>query len=183
MTGILQRLAASFSPRRWTREESGVAAIEAGLLFPVMLTLVLGMVDIGNAILSNQKTISASQIAADLIARKETVSSADINDAVEAARLALEPFSTSSFGIDIVSIEFDEDDAAPSIVWRETRNMTPNATAVESTEALASPGEGVVIVSVVFLYSPIFAGFVVDEIPMMEVAFVRGRKSPVVERS
>lgn len=179
---LLRKMARAFSPRRWMQDEGGVAAIEAGLLFPVMLTLVLGMVDIGNAILSNQKTIAASQISADLIARKETVSSADIEDAIEAARLALEPFPTTTFGIDVVSVRFDED-GAPQVVWRVTRNMTPNDNAVSSTVNIGEAGEGVVIVSVVFRYDPVFSGFVIDEIPMMEVAFVRGRKSPVVNRS
>lgn len=182
MKTLLKRMLDLWSPLRWARDENGVAAVEAGLLFPVMLTLVLGMVDIGNAILSNQKTITSSQLAADLIARKEAVSTADINDAVEAARLAIEPFPTTTFGIDIVSIRFDED-GAPQVIWRDTRNMGPNDNAVASTATFGEPGEGVVIVSVVFRYEPVFAGFVIDEIPMMEVAFVRGRKSPVVNRS
>lgn len=180
--GFLSAILYRFSPKRWMREEGGVAAVEAALLFPVMLTLLLGMIDIGNAILSNQKTITASQVAADLIARKETVSTSDINEAVEAARLAIEPFPTSTFGIDIVSLRFD-DNGAPQVVWRETRNMTANDNAVASTALIGEPGEGMVIVSVVFRYDPVFAGFVFDEIPMEEVAFVRGRKSPVVNRS
>lgn len=180
--GLFSAILHRFSPKRWVREEGGVAAVEAALLFPVMLTLFLGMVDIGNAILSNQKTITASQVAADLIARKETVSTTDINEAIEAARLAIEPFPTSTFGIDIVSLRFD-DTGAPQVVWRVTQNMSPNDNAVDSTALIGEPGEGMVIVSVVFRYDPIFAGFVINEIPMEEVAFVRGRKSPVVNRS
>lgn len=180
--GLLSTILYRLSPKRWACEEGGVAAVEAALLFPVMLTLLLGMVDIGNAILSNQKTITASQVAADLIARKETVSTTDINEAIEAARLAIEPFPTSTFGIDIVSLRFDNN-GAPQIVWRVTQNMAPNDTAVASTALIGEPGEGMVVVSAVFRYDPIFAGFVIDEIPMEEVAFVRGRKSPVVNRS
>lgn len=180
--GLLSAILHRFFPKRWVREEGGVAAVEAALLFPVMLTLFLGMVDIGNAILSNQKTITASQVAADLVARKETVSTSDINEAIEAARLAIEPFPTSTFGIDIVSLRFDNN-GAPQIVWRVTQNMSPNDNAVDSTALIGEPGEGMVIVSVVFRYDPIFAGFVIGEIPMEEVAFVRGRKSPVVNRS
>lgn len=182
MKRFLDNLHRRLSPVRWAREEGGVAAVEAALLFPVMLTMLLGMVDIGNAILSNQKTITASQVTADLIARKEVVSTTDINEAIEAARLALEPFSTATFGVDIVSVRFDNN-GAPQIVWRETQNMTPNDNAVASTAAIGEPGEGMVIVSVVFRYDPIFSGFVIHEIPMEEVAFVRGRKSPVVNRS
>ncbi|HBR68484.1 MAG TPA: hypothetical protein DEA55_03815 [Rhodospirillaceae bacterium] len=164
---------------RWSREECGVAAAEAALIFPILMTLLLGTFDMGNGILSNQKTIRASQVTADLITRDQTVTATDLEEAVRAGELALTPFPTGSYGVDIVSISFDNN-AVPQIVWRETRNMTPNPDVLNDVAALAEAGSGVVVVSVKYLFEPVFAGFIVDQIPMQEIAFARGRKSAIV---
>ena len=75
----------------WKQSEEGVAAIEAALVFPLMLVLLLGVYDIGNAVLTSQKTIHASQIAADLITRDSEVDDSMIDDAIIASQLALHP--------------------------------------------------------------------------------------------
>ena len=63
---------------RWIKEEDALAGTEAAMIFPVMLVLFLGLFDVGNGILANQKTIRASQIVADLVARKNVVSGTDV---------------------------------------------------------------------------------------------------------
>ncbi len=165
---------------KWMSEEDAVAAVEAAFIFPIMLTLFLGVFDLGNAILANQKTIRASQVVADLVTRNNIVNDADIAEAIEAGRLAFEPIDTASYGIDIVSIRFDED-AGSEVVWRETFNMVaPDALA--AVAALASADDGVVMVSVAYEYNPVFSGFAVGQIQMNEVAFSRGRRTSVIAR-
>lgn len=166
--------------RQWFLKEDGTAAMEAAMIFPVLLTLMLGVFDLGGGILAAQKVITASQISADLIGRHEFVSDADIDEAVEAAGLSMAPYTNAAgVGIDIVSIEFAEDDNI-DILWRRTQNMTPNATAVNSTAGLGVEGNGIVAVTVEYTFVPLFVGFLFDEINMREVAFVRGRKSPTI---
>lgn len=164
---------------RWVREEEGMATMEAALVFPILLVLLLGTFDMGNGILANQKAIRASQIVADLVTRDMTINQAAVHEAMEAGQLAFEPLETSSYGVDIVSVRFDED-AEPEIVWRETDNMNASPNILEDVTSLAEAGNGVVVVTVKYLFEPVFAGFVMDQVPMQEVAFARGRKSAVV---
>lgn len=166
---------------RWAQEKDAVAAVEAALVFPLMLTLLLGTFDLGNGILTNQKVIRASQVAGDLITRERTVDDAGLEEAISASMLALVPESTSTFGIDIVSIRFD-DLANPTIVWRETRNMTADPYVLDRVAPLAEAGNGVVVVLVRYDFHPIFGDFVIGDIGMQEIAFTRGRKSAVVNR-
>ncbi len=165
--------------KRWVEDTRAIASVEAALVFPILMTLLLGTFDMGNGVLANQKAIRASQIVADLITRNASVSAAEIDEAIRAGELAFEPLDSSSFGVDIVSISFD-DDAEPHIVWRETRNMTANPDVLEDVVSLAEAGNGVVAVSVQYLFEPIFVGFIVNEMTMQEVAFSRGRQSAVV---
>lgn len=165
---------------RWLQEEHALAGTEAAMIFPVLLILFLGLFDVGNGILANQKTIRASQIVADLVARKNVVTSSDVNEAVKAGELAFEPMPKDTYGVDIISIRFDDDTGDPEIVWRDTRNMTPIPDVFDRVESLSLPGEGVVVVAVSYSFEPVFAGFVVNTFDMLEVGFSRGRSSPVV---
>ncbi len=121
-------------------------------------------------------------MAADLIARTSTVDTAMINDAIDASELALDPFDTAAYGVDVVSVSFD-DDANAVIEWRETRNMIPLADVLTRVEDLAQAGEGVLVVAVEYEFEPVFAGFVINDITMQEIAFARGRQGAVIERN
>lgn len=167
--------------KKWVKEENGLAAVEAALIFPIMLVLMLGVVDLGNAILANQKAVRASQVVADLIARNNTVTQAEVNEAIEAGRLAFEPLNSTSYGVDIVSIRFDED-AEGEIVWRDTVNMSPVSDPLGSVDALATENEGVVMVSVQYVFDPVFANFTISGFTMREVGFSRGRSTPVINK-
>lgn len=168
--------------QRWLKGTEGLAAVEAAMIFPLLLTLMLGAFDLGNAILINQKAIRASQVTADLVTRGRSVNNTAIEEAIEAGRLAFAPFSTTPFGIDIVSIRFD-DKGEGQIVWRETRKMSALDNVIERVTPMAEPGEGIMVVAVEYGYKPVFSGFAVGAIDMQEVAFARGRKSAVVSRN
>lgn len=179
MRDMLYILAAKLQLVRWANEEHGVAAIETVMLFPILISLLLGCYDIGRGINVNQKTIAAAQIIGDLIARDRSVTFSSLQEIITAGRLAFDPYPSDTFGYDIVSVQFDED-GDPVVLWRVTQNAPENDTAVESSTALGGPGEGVVIVTAVYNYRPYFVNFVVDEINMQEVAFLRGRRSATV---
>lgn len=163
----------------WKKDEDALAAVEAAMIFPIMLTMLLGVYDLGFGILANQKAIRASQVVADLITRENIVSDTDIAEAIEAGRLAFMPMDSTSYGVDVVSIRFDEN-ADAEILWRETVNMPSLPDALTAVDALSDADEGVVMVSVHYVYEPLFAGFIVNDMNMNEVAFGRGRSSPII---
>lgn len=161
------------------RNENGTAAMEAAMVFPPLVVLMMGIYDLGNGIILSQKTITATQIAADLITRNKTISTTKIDSAIDAAELAYEPFKRNGFGIDIASIEFDNN-RMPQILWRETRDMPENQDAISNVNNVGQAGEGMVIVTVRYTYTPFFAHYFIDDLNMQEVAYARGRRSPTV---
>lgn len=167
---------------KWLKDESAVAAMEAALVFPVMLTMIFGIMDIGTGLLINKKLITASQVASDLIGRQISITDDEINDIVIASRLSLQPFNTGSFGIDIVGIRFSGAAANATEDWRDTINMTPYGSAVTGAAGLGDEGEGVVAVTVQYMYQPYFSGYFINTINMQEVSYVRGRRVPFVSR-
>lgn len=165
---------------RWLGREDGTALTEAVLIFPVLLSLFMGVWDIGTAFVINHKVITAAQTCADLIARLPHTNAAQRAEAIEAARLAMDPYPSSPLAYDIASVRFDE--SGISGVEHETSpGMSPNMTALEDAEGLGSDGEGVIVVTMQYTYTPTFGRIIMEEIVFEEVAFARGRKDSIVE--
>ena len=167
--------------KHWRCKEDGAAAVELALIFPILMTLLFGMIDIGTGLVVNKKVVASAHIAAGLLARELIVSTSDLDEAEIAAQLALNPYPRDSFGIDVASIRYDEDNE-PELIWRETRGMEPNANAELRAVGLGVEGEGVLVVSVHYVYEPNFSGFITGDIDMYEVAVVRGRRSAFIDR-
>lgn len=173
-----------FNPfRLWAKNTDGSALVEAAILFPTLLVMIFGVYDVGHAITVNHKMITASQVIADLVTRNRSVNDHILDEAIESARLAMQPYATaeSDFGVDIVSVQFDADDE-PVVLWRETRGMTADSNAVEKTTGLGTAGEGAVAVTMIYDYVPTFGNMVIENFRMRETAFARGRRSPTVTK-
>ncbi len=168
--------------RQWWTNREGTAAVEFVLIFPLLLTMLVGVDELGTGIMINQKCIAASQMVADLIARNKSVTEAQIEDYVTAGRLALDPYSTASLGFDIVSIQFDASNN-PQQVWRYTNNMTANNDGLNGATGLGVSGDGVLAVTVTYTYVPPLASMVIHTIPMEEIAYIRGRQSAIVNEN
>ncbi len=166
---------------RYLTGDRGVSSIEAAALFPVMALICIGTYDVGIAMMANQKSQRAAQMSGDLLARKNLVSTGDVTQAYDAARSALSPLPTDKLGIDIVSIRFDEADQ-PVVVWRQTFNMEPeDDDVVPDSYGLGYENEGVIGVVITYEYEPLFASVFVDTIKIREVAYLRGRKNPIID--
>lgn len=168
--------------REWVAGEDAVAAIEAGFIFPILMTVLCGMIDAGSALTANLKLTNAGQIVADLLARDSVTNDEQIADAIVAGRLALSPLDTGSYGVDIVGVQYDGEDLTPTERWRETYNMDENDEILDKTAGLGLRGEGVIAVTVRYTFHPFFAGYIMNDMQMREEAFVRGRRGVFVER-
>lgn len=165
--------------KRFWKNDDGLAFIESAFILPLFVLMVMGVFDIGQSIILSQKVTAASHMAADLITRNGFISQGGIDDTVAAANLVIDPFDREPFGIDIVSIEFDEDND-PQIVWRETVNMTADGDLPGDAAGLGFDGEGVVAVTTVYEYEPFATGILTGNFTLRETSFMRGRRNAVV---
>lgn len=163
--------------RKWLGNDEATAAIEAGFLFPLLMLILCGTVDTGMGLVMNQKVINASHTVCDLLARGSSVTNTDVDDAIIAGSLALMPYSTASYGSDIVSIKYVGASKTPTVQWRRTTGMDPNPTILDSSVGLGLEDEGVLAVTVTYTFTPIFTSYFQSPIPMTVVSFARSRKS------
>lgn len=167
--------------KEWRRNTEAASALEFAMLCPLLLTMLLGISEVGNGIIIDQKAIAASQIVADLIARNSSVTTTQINEAITAGQLAMAPYDTSPMGFDIVSIQYDKN-ANPTQVWRVTQNMVANNDGINGSIGLGAAGEGSLAVTVEYQYTPLFTSFVIGTTPMEEISYARGRQSAVISQ-
>ncbi len=169
--------------RQWAADESAVAAAEFAIVFPVLFTMMVGVWDVGNAIVVNQKTIAASHVVIDLICREDNVSDDELDQAFMAGALAMNPYDAASLVIDVASVQFTDDDGTPELVWQEASDGSAgDADLVDRTEGLGVTGDGALVVQVTYEYEPLFAGTIIGNISMKERVFSRGRQVAVVAR-
>lgn len=167
--------------RSYSVGNDGVAGVEAALLLPVLMTMLLGVYDLGHAVTANHKMITATQVIADLVARNAIDTDNDVNQAIEAGTLAMTPYVADSngFGIDIVSVQFDGA-GNPQVVWRKTVNMTADDSAVTKSTGLGSAGEGAMVITMIYDYKPTFGTSIIPAYRMRETAYSRGRRTSIV---
>lgn len=165
--------------KHYWRNSDGLATLESAILLPMMFVVLMGMYDIGQAIIINQKITSAAHMASDLITRKTYINGGDLDDAYGLSQLVIDPYDRDLLGIDVAGIRYDEDDD-PEVIWRYTKNMTTDAKIPAEAHGLGIYGEGIVSVSATYKYSPKFSSVLVSDLDMVERAFLRGRKNSFV---
>ncbi|GJE61323.1 TadE/TadG family type IV pilus assembly protein [Methylobacterium trifolii] len=94
----------------------GVGAIEFALIFPVMLTAVLGSVQVFLLARAKMLTVAAARNLADLVSQQDSVTAATISDFCIAGRLSMQPLSSATLKAAIASVGYSSAATAPTIV-------------------------------------------------------------------
>ncbi len=168
--------------RRFCRDQHGVSAIEFALIFPIMVTMYLGAVDISQVLTADRKITSLASTTADLVAQAETLSEGDLIDIYDAAGEILNPFPETDLTIVITSIEVDGN-GDPQVDWSHAHNGSPRSSVngVSIPEGLIEAGGSVVLAEVTYLYDSIITEFVGQNFEVSDSFFLRPRQTAKVD--
>lgn len=155
--------------RRFKDDKNGVAAVELAFIFPVMLVLYFGLVDVTNLLSANRRVTLTSSTIADLVTQSSgTVTDADLQGFFNAASPIMDPLDTTSMGLELFSYELDTDGNS-QMLW-EKRNAggiscgaTPTATSEMVT--LMQAGTGLVLARTCYTWTPM-SGYVLGSLPV-----------------
>jgi len=168
--------------RIW-RSNDGLAAIEFAFLAPVLAILLLGTIELCNAIQCRQKIVSETSTMADLVAQVSTVSNADLTNIYDAGSSILYPFGTTPGTVVISSIVNDPTNGHNSVAWSVPFNggtaLQQNSTVTVPIGVIA-PGGSAIFVQVTYNYTPPIGQFIVGPIPMTDSFYSRPRESASV---
>ena len=137
-----------------------MAAIEAGFIFPVMLTLYVGLVDATNLVSVNRRVTITTSTVADLATQADTtITTDDLDGIFDAARAIFEPIPTSSISIAVYDFRLVNDN--PTLMWKHNNGQVCGATptASEDMKNLMADGNDVLVARVCFDQEPLIGTF------------------------
>jgi Flp pilus assembly pilin Flp len=178
--------------RKLRRNNRGVAAIEFALLLPVLITLMIGCLEVTFKIWSTQKAEKLSVTLADVIAQSQEVTTSDLNALVSAVNKIMEPFPFGADGAVIISSVYlpspEEGDplGEPIVNWQ--RKFPPSG-GLNVTSKIGVAGanadvpddfdmyekENCIVAEVFYKYTPIAPGLLFDEAVTYRRAFFKPR--------
>lgn len=146
-------------------DERGVAATEFALALPALLILVLGIYEVTQYILLNQKIDRVAYTVSDVVTQQTNVTQAQLNDIMAAAAEIMNPHDFINDGVVIVSSVQDDPDDGPTVKWqskggglldRDSLVGLVNGPAVLPDGFTLNEADNVIIAEVFYEYLPSF---------------------------
>jgi len=172
--------------RRFARDSGGHAFLEAALVFPILISLFLGVSEFGEALTISRRMETAAGTGADLVARLRTVSTADLDQIKPMIDEMFKPYPTGSIGLVITSVVADQDNNT-TVAWSYASGSGVAARADGSPVALPAgltqPNSSIVLAEVSYTFSSTLAVLIVGDKPMAADSFMRPRLVAQVEKT
>lgn len=161
--------------RRLWGDRRGVAAVEFALCLPIMITALLGTVEIANLVKSYGKAVSAAQTVADLTAQSPSLTTAQMDSIRTAAQRVLDPLVTNAanLGIDVISVGYDAA-GTPSQLWRYQWGAVSGSPSLAGAKGLGVQGESVIMVRLAYVCVPVLHHIVPSK-TFTELSYTRPR--------
>jgi Flp pilus assembly protein TadG len=104
---VMGRIPLRQAPKRLLRDRSGVSAIEFVLLFPILVSMMAGTVDIGQALTVSRKMTQIASTLGDMTAQQDKWSATEIDAIVAGAATIIDPYSKSNIKIELAVLDID----------------------------------------------------------------------------
>ena len=116
--------------KRFSRSDDGVAAVEFAFIAPLMLTLLIGIVDISNAVSISWRLSQLNRTLADLSSQSRTMTTAERNNIFGASAATLSPYTGPAPVMVISSVVLNNTGVA-RVCWSAS-NVSGNELAANS---------------------------------------------------
>ncbi len=195
--------------RRFLASTRGLAAVEFGIVFPMLLVMLLASIDAGRAIAIYMKLRAATYALDAMTNQYTTIQDVDILNVEGAASAVLAPYPSGPVALRISQIEITT--AGPVVAWSDALNMTAYAkgdtsitvpaklagTSAPNNACPVSPasanlytagnvnGKGcyLLLAQVQYTYTPMFGAFLTGPITFSDSLYVTPRNSVCVIRN
>lgn len=169
--------------RQFARDVRGVAAIEMAIIFPVMIVLYIGLVDVTNLLMVNRRVTLTTSTLADLVTQADSsITTADIDGVFESARAIFEPMPVDGISLNLWA--FRMEDGSPTLQWQYTNGVTCGEPPEggDDMESLMEDGNDIVVGRVCYSQDAILGSlFSVDTIELEDELMLRPRQSTTLD--
>jgi Flp pilus assembly protein TadG len=153
----------------------------------VLVTLLLGTVEVCNALECHTKVTELASTAADLVAQETTLSAADMTNIFDATTSIIYPFPANNAKIIITSI-LSDGNGGGKVGWSVAKNTTPRTAGdpiaipdgLMSKDSCAVNACSVILAEVTYSYTSPMGKFIVGTVPMTDTFYAHPRKSATI---
>jgi Flp pilus assembly protein TadG len=172
--------------RRLARDARGNALVEAALVFPILISLFLGISEFSEALTVSRRVEAAAGTSADLVARLRTVTDNDLTQIKPMIDEMLSPFSTATLSLVITSVVADDDNQT-TVAWSHAEGPGVSARTEGSPVALPAgltePNTSVILAEVRYTFHSTLATLIAGGVPMGAEAYMRPRLTAQIEKT
>lgn len=108
---------------KFGRDERGIAAIEFALIVPILLVMLAGAVDYGQAFEANRKLNQISYKVADVISQSREWDTGQVDNILAGAQTMILPLGTDGLGIVLTVVDVDSA-GTESVSWSRSVGAT-----------------------------------------------------------
>jgi Flp pilus assembly protein TadG len=186
--------------RRLRLDTSGVAAIEFAFIAPLMFTMLVGTVEMSQAITVDRRVTLVASTTADLVAREKEIKPAQLDTIFQIVNVLFAPYETGPLKITILEVGAKVDDrtntkvcwsygydgkATPTSLSTTVYQVNADYKLPEKTSAtvgLVEQGGSVIVAEVSYEYQPlIFSYFIKPNFPLREIFYLKPRVSSSID--
>lgn len=180
---MLKRLNALL--RRFRKDDSGLSALEFAIIAPVMLTSLLGAVEVSNGMLADRKVTLVTSTIADLAAQDKNITNAEMNDIFAAGAAVMYPMGAAPLRMRISSVVADATSGATTVAWSSSTNMPARGagTPITVPTGMVPNGGSVIFAEVEYLYTSAIGEFLTSGVTVKDKFYLRPRRTVKVTRS
>lgn len=142
---------------RFHADRRGVSAIEFALVAPLLLLVLFGLNELGQALLAQRKITHAASSVGDLAAQAKSLSKAEVDAIFGAGQAMVVPFDTTELKLRLTSITADSNNL-PKIDWTRSQGMEKRTEVPKDLPAglVTTKGESVILAEVTYTYKSPF---------------------------
>jgi Flp pilus assembly protein TadG len=143
MVSPMQKM--SLRVRALLNDRSGLAAVEFAFVFPIMVVMYFGVVELSSAIAVDRKATQVARTLSDLTSQMASVVDADIMSFGEAAKAIMTPYSPTPLISSVTEVYVDKTSGVARVQWSKGLTISTTGVVTIATTAPHNPGDIVVL--------------------------------------
>jgi Flp pilus assembly protein TadG len=163
----ISRFAPKPLSKRFAGDETGIAAVEFGMIVPLLLVMLLGTIELSRAVVMARRFNFVTAMASDLIARESAMSDSDMSGVEKAVTTAWAPFTLPTLKLQVVAVRAAANGATAKppgstyVDWSYSILSAPviaGGTPYALPANMLSNGTSTIIVNATYTYTTLFGG-------------------------
>ena len=165
------------------RDSRGVAAVEFALLLPILALLYVGVVELTQGLMTQQRASHVASTIGDLVSQSSSVTSSQVTDIFSVGDTVMYPYPTATLKMRVSSLSADSKGVV-KVVWSQGSGGLTKLAAGSSVSGLPTnviaPNESVVMAESQDTYTSVFGQIMPNPVVFSQKYYLHPRVSTAV---